>query len=114
MSEKIPTDIPAGPLLWADNSLAKKEEKNWPDEDALQGVKRKNDILWMRIYGWICAFMMLFFTLVFVVSLGAWIIHHVTSFCWLTPEQLSKIQSVIFSGSIGAIVSSYMQKQLSK
>lgn len=58
--------------------------------------------------------MMCFFVTVFMASLGAWVIHYITPWCWLTPEQLSKIQSVIFSGSLGAIVSAYMQKQLSK
>jgi len=109
-----PADSDLNLPKWADVSQAKAEERNWPDEDRLKGVKLRNDILWHRVYGWIVALMMIFFSLVFVASLGVWIIHYITAYGWLTDEQLSKIQSVIFSGSIGAVVSSYMQKQLLK
>ncbi|MBB6262520.1 hypothetical protein FHS77_003096 [Paenochrobactrum gallinarii] len=109
-----PTEADKSPPRWADTSMSRKEEANWDDVDKLQGVKASNDILWHKCYGLIVVFLMVFFVLVFVASLGAWIIHQITPWCWLTPEQLSKIQSVIFSGSLGAIVSSYMQKQLQK
>lgn len=99
---------------WAENALAAKEEKNWPDEDALTGVKRRNDIWWHTCYGIVVVFVMVFLVLIFLASLGVWVFHHITPWQFLTPEQLSKIQSVIFSGSLGAIVSSYMQKQLNK
>lgn len=96
------------------NGLAKKEEKNWPDEDALTGVKRRNEIWWHTAYGVVIIFLMIFLVLIFMASLGVWVWHYLTPYVFLNPEQLSKIQSVIFSGSLGAIVSSYMQKQLNK
>ncbi|KAB2673071.1 hypothetical protein F9K77_07060 [Ochrobactrum sp. LMG 5442] len=109
-----PSQTDINPPAWADLKQAKLEEKLWPDEDKLRGQKLKNDLLWHKCFGWIVAFMMVFFTTIFVVSLGVWIFHYVTSWGWLKDDQLSKIQSVVFSGSIGAIVSSYMQKQLAK
>ena len=102
-----------GPL-WARDNKAKLEEKFWDDEERLKGVKLKNDILWLRVYGWAVVVMMCFFMIIFMASLGVWVIHYITPLSWLSPEQLSKIQSVIFSGSLGAIVSAYMQRQLSK
>lgn len=109
-----PTEAEANPPKWSDVSQAKAEEKNWTDEDQLKGVKVNNDILWHRVYGIVVVVLMVFLVLVFLASLGAWVIHYVTPFSWLDDEQLSKIQSVIFSGSLGAIVSSYMHRQLSK
>lgn len=123
LSEKvsIPQNSPLPPPegagnvpSWAKDDKAKLEEKLWGDEDSLRGVKLQNDILWHRVYGWAVVVVMCFFVIVFMASLGAWVFHYVTPWSWLSPEQLSKIQSVIFSGSLGAIVSAYMQKQLSK
>ena len=114
MSEEIPTDIPAESPLWADNALAKKEERLWSSEEKLKGVKDRNDIWWHTCYGIVVVVVMIVLVLVFLASLAAWVIHQITPWQFLTPDQLSKIQSVIFSGSLGAIVSSYMQKQLNK
>lgn len=109
-----PTESDLNPPAWADMSMAVREEKSWPDEKALQGVKRKNDVLWHRTYGIVVVIMMIFLVLIFIASLGVWVFHYVTPWQFLTSDQLSKIQSVIFSGSLGAIVSAYMQRQLSK
>lgn len=97
---------------WAEDTAAKQEEKFWSKEDALRGLQIDNDIIWTRVFGWIVAFLMIFFTSLFVVSLGSWFIHYTTSWCWLSPDQLSKIQSIVFSGLIGAVVSSYAQKHM--
>ena len=94
--------------------MARREEKTWPDEKELQGVKRQNDVLWHRTYGYVVVGMMIFLVTTFVASLSVWVWHYITPWQFLTPDQLSKIQSVIFSGSLGAIVSAYMQRQLSK
>lgn len=99
---------------WAKDNKANLEEKYWTNEDRLRGVKLKNDILWHQVYGVIVVSLMVFFVGIFCVSLAVWVIHYTTPWGWLTPEQLSKIQSVIFSGTLGAVVSAYMQKRLSQ
>jgi hypothetical protein len=98
---------------WADG-LARKEERLWPDEEMLKGVKNRNDIWWHTAYGVVVIVLMVFVVLVFMASLGVWVWHQITPHQFLTPDQLGKIQSVIFSGSLGAIVSGYLQKQLTK
>lgn len=115
MSEvPLPPDPPPQKPNWAQDSRARKEHKNWDDEDALRGVKTKNDILWHKCYGWIVVFIMFLLVAIFTASLVVWVWHQITPYLFLTAEQLSKIQSVIFSGTLGAIVSTYMQKQLAK
>lgn len=109
-----PVNIPVEDPAWADNGRAKTEEKLWSSEEKLKGVKDRNDIWWHTCYGIVVVVVMIVLVLIFLASLVVWVIHHITPYQFLTPDQLSKIQSVIFSGSLGAIVSSYMQKQLNK
>jgi hypothetical protein len=104
------------PPKWMDTSLAKAEDSNFDNEGRLRGQKERNDLLWLRIYGWVVVSMMIIFSLLFLTSLISWAWHYTMplSLHWLTDDQLSKIQSVIFSGSLGGIVSIVAQKQLSK
>ncbi len=101
---------------WAEQFRALKEVRKWPDEDELKGIKNKNDARWLTCYGWLVVAATIFFTILFIASLAAWSWHYLapTSWTWLTPDQLSKIQSVVFSGSLGAIVASIMKKQIEK
>lgn len=116
MSDVPPPPDGLEPPLWAVDSLAHKEEKLFPDEQALRGQKAKNDLTWLWVYGWVVVAMMIVFALLFLSSIVSWAWHYVmpVSWSWLTDDQLSKIQSVIFSGSLGGIVSIIAQKQLSK
>lgn len=117
------TDIPVPPPppdagkipVWAGEGLAKGEERNWTDEKALQGQKNKNNLWALKAIGLVTVLLIWFFVLVFVLSLSSWLAHYILPDCWhwLNAEQLSKIQSVIFSGAIGAVVSSYVQKHIS-
>lgn len=96
--------------------MAQKEERYFPDEDALKGQRHKNDMVWLRAYGLVVVILMCFFSFLFVVSVFAWAWHYLmpTSYFWLTEDQLSKIQSVIFSGSLGGVVATVAQRQLAK
>jgi len=51
-----------------------------------------------------------------LVGLISWATHYLSpdKFHWLSDDQLSKIQSVLFSGGMGAVVSGIIQKQLKK
>lgn len=102
-------------LPWASDSQARGEERNWPDEEALKGQQSQNDMLALKVIGIVTAILIVFFSLVFLGSLSAWLWHQLApvSRHWLSDAQLSKIQSVIFSGAIGAIVSGYVQRHIS-
>lgn len=110
-----PPDNPEPPS-WVGDTLAKGEERNYPNEDALKGQRHKNDMVWLQVYGWVVVALMCFFAFLFIVSIFAWAYHYVmpVSYCWLNDEQLSKIQSVIFSGSLGGVVAAVAQRQLDK
>ncbi|RRT96760.1 hypothetical protein [Stenotrophomonas sp. 278] len=97
---------------WA-TTEAKAEDKNW---DSLDHVRKENDTQWLRLYGKLLLVVTLVFTLVFLGSLLVWAWHYLAPRCWqwLEPGQLGKIQSVLFSGGMGAVVSNIIRTQISK
>ena len=103
-------------LGWADDSLARKEEKLWPKEGSLRGQERRNQLWFLKTLGFIIPCLMVIFFLIFASSLIAWAIHQLVPECWtwMSERQLSNVQSVIFSGTLGAIVSAYANHKLSQ
>lgn len=101
---------------WIGYQQAKAEERNWDKEGKLRGQEENNHLLWLKAYGRLVALFLIFFALLFLGSLGSWAAHYLLpeKFHWLTLDQLSKIQSVLFSGSIGGVVTLMAQKQMSK
>ena len=91
------------------DTQAKKEESIWD-------IERENYHRWLRIYGFIPPTFLIVFTGLFLFSLLSWTLHYLfpIGWHWLDAAQLSKIQSVIFSGSLGAITSFIFKKQVSK
>ncbi|MGB0660974.1 MAG: hypothetical protein ACPGNV_12450 [Mangrovicoccus sp.] len=116
----MPIDVPPpdGPLpgRWAQDESARRENRDWADERKLREAKTSAEILWAKSYGWAMIAFLAVFSLLFLGSLSAWSLHYLlpVKFHWLSSDQLSKVQSVIFSGSLGGVVSFVAQKQLSK
>lgn len=114
---EFPPEVP--PLsfktpLWAGgDGPATKEEAEWSD---LEKVRKTNDHRWLRAYGWITLIFTIAFALLFLVSLGVIAWHYLAHDCWtwLEPERVSKIQSLLFSGGMGAILSAAAKKQIDK
>ena len=107
-----PSNLPS----WIGDFQARAEEKNWDKEGRLRGQEERNHLLWLKGYGAVVFVFLICFALLFLGSLACWAAHYLlpANYHWLTDEQLSKIQSIIFSGSIGGVVSIMIQKQLSK
>ena len=85
-------------------------------EQDIDNQKSENRVFFLKWVRWIMPVLFTFFILIFCSSVLVWAIHYLTSYSWLKPEQLDKIESVIFSGSIGAVVGisfkTYLEKQL--
>lgn len=92
---------------------AKSEERKWVN---LELVKQQNDARWLAVYGWVLLVLTIAFAATFVLALLAWAFHYLAPVCWhwLTDVQLSKIQSVLFSGGMGAVISAIIRGQLGK
>jgi hypothetical protein len=99
---------------WFHDNLASKEEKLWNNEEELRGVKTANERRWLTVYGWVLPVMMCCFSFFYISTLTVWAWHYLTPWLWLTTDQLSKIQSIIFSGSVGAFVAAMAQKHMIK
>lgn len=115
MSEQpleIPIEQEAIIPAWADVA-ARREKKEWSD---LDGVKQTNNRWWLRVYGIILVLATVILFLLFMISLIFWSWHYLApeNLHWLSEGQLQKIQSVLFSGGMGAILSSIVQKQIGK
>jgi len=112
--EGIPSGIgeASTPPLWAARQ-AQQELKAW-GEDSFERIKRTNDERWLRAYGWIVLVLTVIFSAAFAVAFFVWVWHYTTSLTWLEDWQLDKIQSVLFSGGMGAIVSGIIRTQLGK
>ena len=97
---------------WKGDKDAANEVSKWPDQEALKGTKDENTLRLLRHSGRIAVCLMWFFAAVFVIAMAIWLVHFLTPWGWLTELQLSKIQTVIFSGSLGALVSAFAQKHI--
>lgn len=102
-------EVPA----WADTTMAQAEEKKWAKLDE---VLAKNDTNWATVYGWVVVVFTIVFSLIFLSSLIIWSWHYMMpeNCLWLSDAQLSKIQSVLFSGGMGAVISSVVKKQMDR
>lgn len=54
---------------------------------------------------------MYFFSGLFALSIGLWFWHFLApaEWCWISDEHLGRIQSVVFSGGLGAVLSGLVQ-----
>ena len=116
MTEDVPPPEETKFPPWVTDPNAVAEERNWADEDALTKQKRENDLNWLWWYGKVVVILLIFFALLFLGSLASWAAHYLlpTDRHWLDADQLSKIQSVLFSGSVGGVVTLVANKHLSK
>ncbi|MBV7434506.1 hypothetical protein KRX19_05635 [Cardiobacteriaceae bacterium TAE3-ERU3] len=94
-------------------SKPRKEDKNWL---SLDEIRENNDKRWLKTYGCMLVIITVVFTFLFLAALFVWSWHYIApkSLTWLCPSQLSKIQSVLFSGGMGAIISGIIREQLGK
>ena len=99
---------------WSDDYLALHEEEKFPDERQLRAAYDRNKLRVIRHSGIIIVAIMWIVTGVFLAAFVLWIWHQLAppGFCWMTPEQLAKVQTIIFSGAVGGLVTTAVQKYI--
>lgn len=100
--------------LWATDPAAKAEEENWPDEAKLKGQRAANDLRMLKFVGFAQVAVAAVLVLMFLAAFVVWSLHYITPWEMLPAEKLAKIQAMIFSGALGAIVSGYAKRFLPK
>lgn len=117
MSDREPPDVPEPDLShgfsWEGDDSSEREAKEWTKLDQ---VRERNDTLWLQVYGLLLVSVTVVLSALFIASLVAWAWHYLAPSCWgwLTENQLGKVQSILFSGGMGAIVSAIAKKQIDK
>ena len=108
----IPEEIPIT-ASWVEKDVARKEEEKW---GVLDDVRLANDKLWLTVYGWVLVAFTGAFSLAFLFTFLAWVGHYILpEGChWLNDHQLNKIQSVLFSGGLGAVIFGVIRTQIKK
>ena len=108
----IPPDLDLPPLPesfgWRDLNQGKAENKNWTNEEKLSNQKNINELRLLWVTGWVIPVVLFFFVVLYVFAIGFWAFHYLAPECWhwITDANiLDKIESVVFSGALGAIVS---------
>ncbi len=98
---------------WADLSDAKKESADWT---TLDKQKLQNDKLFLKVYGIIVVVFTVAFAAIFILTISALVWHYIglTKLQWLSDGQLSKIESILFSGTMAVIGSTAIRSQYAK
>ncbi len=93
------------------NRSAQNEDDNWTNVDLITQQKNDNTLNELKLMGWIVWILMLLLCCLFVGFLGTWAWHFLipTYWHWLSPDQIEKIESIIFSGTLGAMASIYFR-----
>lgn len=101
---------------WDTDPMASFEVQNEPRLDVVQTAHQKNQVAVITHSGYLIIGAMYFFAFLFFLALGSWTYHYIMpeSWHWMTEAQLGKIQSIIFSGSLGAITTSIAAKYFKK
>ena len=123
-----PPDGTKNKLGWAQDADAQAEEENWDNPRIIRDQDHKNKKWYLIVEGWIVTAFMILVCLIFGFALISWSWHFLTPGCaietangvetceggwhWLSPIQLSKIQSIIFSGVAGSFLTVYLSKRM--
>ena len=105
-------DVDEESFDWPDDSLAQFEKSNWDKEELSNIQKNANNLRFLKWLRYVIPVSLVFFALLFLLSLAIWSWHYLMPFGWPKEDQLAKIQSVIFSETLGAIVSTILTKHL--
>lgn len=97
---------------WDTDPIAALEVENEQRLDEVQKAHQKTHVAVITHAGIIIVVAMYFFSALFIAALASWAFHHLApaSWHWMTADQLSKIQAIIFSGSLGAITTGIAQR----
>lgn len=90
---------------WEDDSLAVFEVQSDPLDAQLREQDKRNRLSFKKVTGRLIVASVVLFWLLITVSLIVWTWHFITPWGFLEEPQLVKIQSIIFSGTLGALIS---------
>src|SRR3990167_6943481 len=90
---------------WREDSLAQFEGQTDPLDAQLQEQDKLNRLRFKKATGRIIVWSVYGMWILLAVGLAVWTWQFLTPYPFLGPHQIEKLQSVIFSGSLGAVIS---------
>ncbi|MDP2356158.1 MAG: hypothetical protein Q8M31_08845 [Beijerinckiaceae bacterium] len=99
---------------WSDDYFALKEEEKFPNEAELKSAHDHNKIRVVKHSGIIIVVILWVVSLLFVSSFACWMWHQIApqKWMWMAKEQLDQIKTIIFSGAIGGLMTTAVQKYI--
>lgn len=90
---------------WEADSLATLEETGDPLDAQLLEQDKRNRLNFKKATGRVIIWAVYLLAVLLAIGLLIWAWHFLTPWGFLEPHQLEKLQSTIFSGTLGAVVS---------
>jgi hypothetical protein len=114
MSDTVPPPPPdwASEQPWQDDPLAGFEAENDPLDAQILEQDKRNRLKFRRHFGRISIISMYIIWLVIVVGALSWLVNYLTPWKFLTDSQLDKVQSIVFSGMMGAFASAWARRHI--
>lgn len=106
-SEEWTSDEP-----WLADSLAEFEETGNPLDAQILEQNKKNKLAFRRHFGRLAVVSMYIIWAVILLGAGSWLWNYLTPWKFLTDGQLDKVQSIVFSGMMGAFASAWAKRHI--
>lgn len=90
---------------WEDDPLATFESEDDHLEAQLRAQDKRNRLDFSRAIGQVVTIFIYFAAALLFAGLGVLAFHYLTPFGWLEPDEVDHLQSMVFSGTLGAVVS---------
>jgi hypothetical protein len=99
---------------WDSDPLASFEQDKVPLDAQLLEQDKKNRLAFRRHFGFISIISMYLIWTVIVVGAISWLWNYLTPWKFLTDAQLDKVQSIVFSGMMGAFASAWARRHIER
>jgi hypothetical protein len=97
---------------WEEDPLADFEERRDPLDAQIEEQDKRNKLNFKRAYGLLSVLSMYIIWTVFCIVAVIWLLNYIIPVPFLKPEQLDKLQSIAFSGMLGALATSWARRHI--
>ena len=101
---------------WAGVEKAKHEDRDWLDTPVLRGQRQQNHLILLKFVGHISIAVIVILASMYIIALGILTFHYLApeTLLWLSDMQKDKIQSILFSGTLGSFLTLISNKYFAR
>jgi hypothetical protein len=114
----LPQPIPQPPEDWSkdepwrDDSLADFETESDPLDAQLAEQEKRNRLAFRKHFARLAIVSMYIIWIVLILGALSWLWNYLTPWKFLSDSQLDKVQSIVFSGMMGAFASAWARRHI--